>query len=75
MSASTTGERVLGAALSSFGARGYEATSLDALAAGLGLAKQTILYWYPSKEVLLEAVVDRAGAELQAAMDLSLIHI
>ncbi|MGH9158315.1 MAG: TetR/AcrR family transcriptional regulator [Acidimicrobiales bacterium] len=69
MTASTTRNRVLAAALSSFGGRGYEATSLDALAAGLGLAKQTILYWFPSKEALLEAVVDRAGEELHAAMD------
>lgn len=72
MRASTTGDRVLGAALESFGTRGYEATSLDALAAGLGLRKQTILYWYASKETLLEAVVDRAGTELKAAMDRSL---
>ena len=65
----TTGERVLAAALASFGTRGYEATSLDALAAGLGLRKQTILYWYPSKEALLEAVVDRAAADLAAALE------
>lgn len=69
MTPSTTSDRVLGAALQSFGARGYEATSLDALAAGLGLRKQTILYWFPSKEALLEAVVDRTGSELEAAMD------
>ncbi|MGH9164469.1 MAG: TetR/AcrR family transcriptional regulator [Acidimicrobiales bacterium] len=72
MTASTTGQRVLDAAMVSFGTRGYDATSLDALAVGLGLAKQTILYWYPSKEALLEAVVDRAGAELHVAMDRSL---
>ena len=74
MTASTTGDRVLGAALGSFGTRGYEATSLDALALGLGLRKQTILYWFPSKEVLLEAVVDRAASELQAAMDRALVR-
>jgi len=72
MTPSTTKERVLGAAMVSFGNRGYEATSLDALAVNLGLRKQTILYWYPSKEALRDAVVDRAGAELQAAMDRSL---
>lgn len=72
MTASTTGERVLGAALASFGTRGYDATSLDALAEGLGLRKQTILYWFPSKEALLEAVVDRAARELMDAMDRAL---
>lgn len=72
MHRSTTGERVLTAAVESFGTRGYEATSLDALAAGLGLRKQTILYWYPSKDVLLDAVVDRAAAELAAALERAL---
>ncbi|MGH9102669.1 MAG: helix-turn-helix domain-containing protein, partial [Acidimicrobiales bacterium] len=47
-----TADRILDAALASFGARGYEATSLDALAEGLGVRKQSILYWFPSKEVL-----------------------
>jgi len=72
MVASTTGDRVLGAAMASFGTRGYGATSLDALALGLGLRKQTILYWFPSKEALLDAVVDRAGAELAAAIERAL---
>ncbi|HUR17343.1 MAG TPA: TetR/AcrR family transcriptional regulator [Acidimicrobiales bacterium] len=72
MDGAKTGERVLSAALTSFGTRGYEATSLDALAAGLGLRKQTILYWFPSKEALLEAVVDRAAADLGAALERSL---
>jgi TetR/AcrR family transcriptional regulator len=60
----STGERVLDAALASFAQRGYEATSLDALAAGLGVRKQTILYYHPSKEALLEAVVERAATDL-----------
>lgn len=72
MTGAKTGERVLGAALESFGTRGYEATSLDALAAGLGLRKQTILYWFPSKEALLDAVVDRAAADLAEALERSL---
>ena len=64
-----TSERILDAALASFATRGYEATSLDALAAGLDVTKQTILYWFPSKEVLLEAVVDRSTVELSAALE------
>ena len=67
-----TGERVLLAAVESFGTRGYEATSLDALAKGLGLRKQTILYWYPSKDVLLEAVIDRTAADLGATLERAL---
>ena len=69
---STTGERVLLAAVESFGTRGYDATSLDDLAKGLGLRKQTILYWYPSKDALLEAVIDRAASELAAVLERAL---
>ncbi len=47
-----------------FGTRGYEATSLDDLAGILGIRKQTILYWFASKDVLLEAVVDRCADEV-----------
>ena len=56
--------RILDAALRAFGTRGYEATSLDALASELGIRKQSILYHFPSKDLLLEAVIDEAGAEL-----------
>jgi AcrR family transcriptional regulator len=68
----STSERILDAALVSFATRGYEASSLDALAVGLEIRKQTILYWFPSKEVLLEAVIDRSAVELSAALEASL---
>ena len=55
--------------LAAFGTRGYEATSLDTLAAALGVRKQTILYHFPSKEALLDAVIDEAGAELIAVLE------
>lgn len=57
------------AALTAFGTRGYEATSLDALAGELGVRKQTILYHFASKEALLDAVIDEAGAELIAVLE------
>jgi AcrR family transcriptional regulator len=63
-----TGDRILDAALVSFGSRGYEATSLDALAESLGVRKQSILYWFPSKEALLEALIDRSATELADAL-------
>jgi len=68
----TTKDRILDAALASFGSRGYEATALDGLAAGLGVRKQTILYHFTSKETLLEAVIDRSGVELTAALEQAL---
>ncbi len=64
-----TRDRILDAAVGSFGTRGYEATSLDALAAGLGLTKQAILYHFASKEILLEAVIDRSAVELSATFE------
>ena len=72
MPSSSTKERILDAALASFASRGYEATSLDALAEGLGMRKQSILYWFPSKEALLEAVIDRSAEELRVALEGSL---
>jgi TetR/AcrR family transcriptional regulator len=59
-----TPDRILDTAMVSFGTRGYEATSLDDLARELGIRKQTILYWFPAKDVLLEAVVDRCADEV-----------
>jgi len=63
---------VLDAALASFGTRGYEATSLDQLAAELGVRKQTILYYFPTKADLLDAVIDRSAADLSATLEAAL---
>ena len=64
-----TADRILVAAMAEFGTRGYEATSLDDLARTLGIRKQTILYWFPSKDALLEAVVDRCGLEVTRRLE------
>ena len=72
MTGPNTPTRILDAALASFGTKGYEATSLDVLAAGLGVTKQAILYHFASKELLLEAVIDRTAAELSGALEESL---
>jgi AcrR family transcriptional regulator len=68
-----TGDRILDVALQQFGTRGYEATSLDAIAAELGVRKQTVLYWYPSKQALLDAVVARSAEELHLTLDAALV--
>lgn len=60
----STRERILVAALGAFAERGVEATSLDSVAAAVGVRKQTLLYWFPSKEQLLFGVVDHAVDEL-----------
>ena len=68
----TTRDRVLEAALASFGGKGYEATSLDQVAAELGIRKQTILYYYPSKAELLDAVIDVSSTALAETLEAAL---
>jgi len=69
MTGAKTRERVIDAALVAYGTKGYDATSLDALAAELGVRKQTILYYFPSKDALLDAAIDRGAEELSAALE------
>lgn len=64
-----TNERIVDAALDSFAAGGYETTSLDAIASSLDIRKQTILYWFPTKEALLRAVIERSGRELTSTLE------
>jgi AcrR family transcriptional regulator len=63
---------VLDVALAMFGTRGFESTSLDAIAAELGVRKQTILYYFPSKDELLDAVIDEATTELSRELERTL---
>lgn len=63
--AASTSERILEAALRSFGTAGIDGTSLDALARDLGVTKQAILYWFPSKEALVDAVIDACATEIE----------
>lgn len=64
--------RILDAALAQVAQRGYEGTSLDALAAGLGVRKQTILHHFGSKEALLRAVLARSVSEVTEAVEAGL---
>lgn len=71
--AGSTKERILSAALAGFAARGVEATSLDDVAVAVGVTKQTVLYWFGSKQALVDGVIDTAvaqlGDELERAFD------
>lgn len=64
-----TRQRVLDEALLAFGTDGYAATSLDALAEQLGVRKQTILYYFPSKQALFDSVIDAAAYDLVEAFE------
>ena len=56
-----------------FGHKGYEGASLDAVARAAGVRKQTLLYYFPTKELLLEACVidtsQRVAIALAEALD------
>ena len=60
----TTRVRILTVATDLFGARGVDAVSLDVIAAEVGVTKQTVLYWFPSKDDLLKAVLAEVAREL-----------
>lgn len=64
-----TRQRILDAALDLFGARGVDAVSLDEIAREVGVRKQTILYWFASKDELVDAVLEAAAAELVVVID------
>jgi AcrR family transcriptional regulator len=65
----TTRERILDAALDLFGVRGVVAVSLDEIARHVGVRKQTVLYWFDSKETLVDGVLDKVAAELVIVID------
>ena len=55
-------ERILQMATRLFAARGYDGTSLQAVADAVGVRKQSLLYYYPSKEELRQAVLQQVLA-------------
>lgn len=59
-----TRDRILDEAVDLFGFRGVEAVSLDEIARAVGVRKQSVLYWFPSKEALVAAVLDAVADEL-----------
>lgn len=64
-----TRELILDRATDLFGRRGIEAVSLDQIATEVGVAKQTLLYWFPSKDDLVEKVMAATAAELAVVVE------
>jgi TetR/AcrR family transcriptional regulator len=60
-------------AIRAFGRQGYQGASLEAIAQAVGVRKQTLLYYFPTKDALLEACLGAAGArvaeEISAALE------
>lgn len=51
-------EQICAAATRLFARKGFDGTSIQAIADQVGIAKQTLLYHYPSKEALRQKVLD-----------------
>jgi len=64
-----TRQRILDVAIDQFGVRGVDAVSLDEIARIVGVRKQTVLYWFPSKDELIDAVLESVAAELVVVID------
>jgi TetR/AcrR family transcriptional regulator len=64
--------QLLGEAVRLFGREGYQGTSLDAVASAAGVKKQTLLYYFPTKDSLLEACVLATSRRVSEALTESL---
>ena len=64
-----TRDRIINASVDLFGVKGVDAVSLDEIARDVGVRKQTVLYWFESKDVLVDGVLDAVAAELFAVID------
>ena len=66
-------EQLVAEAIKLFGQRGYESATLDAVAEAAGVRKQSLLYYFPTKEDLFQACVDdlsgRVARILEQALD------
>ena len=59
-------------AIRQFGREGYAGASLDDIAGAVGVRKQTLLYYFPTKDALLEACLQAAGVKLAEVIALAL---
>ncbi|NDH46480.1 MAG: TetR/AcrR family transcriptional regulator [Acidimicrobiia bacterium] len=64
-----TRQNILDVAGNLFGHRGFDAVSLDQIAAEVGVAKQTLLYWFASKDELIQEVLSETAIELTLVIE------
>ena len=64
-----TRQNILDVAGNLFGHRGFDAVSLDHIAAEVGVAKQTVLYWFSSKDELVHEVLSETAVELTLVVE------
>lgn len=61
--------QLIAEAVGHFGSTGFEGTSLDAVAESAGVRKQTLLYYFPTKDALFDACIDELGARVSTALE------
>jgi TetR/AcrR family transcriptional regulator len=59
-------------AIRAFGREGYNGASIERIATAVGVRKQTLLYYFPNKEALLEACLAAAGERLASEITAAL---
>ena len=59
-------------AIRAFGREGYNGASIERIATAVGVRKQTLLYYFPNKDALLEACLAAAGERLAAEITAAL---
>lgn len=62
-------EAIVRAAVNEFRAAGYEATSMDRIAAVAGVSKRTVYNHFPSKEALFGRILERLWSSSAAGVD------
>lgn len=65
-----TRQRIADAGLRLFGTRGYEATTLDAIAAEAGISRRTFFHYFKSKEDILLSMQSGLGERVARALAL-----
>jgi len=68
-SGARTKAKILASSVRLFGSQGYEATSLDEVAADVGVRKQTLLYYFPTKADLFTAAAADAATAVYEGLD------